>query len=175
MKKLVAMILALCLICGLVAMATDSTETENGIYTQDDIAQNDEYSTTIKANIGEDYIVTIPTELPIKFSATLTNLPIKASDLHLRAAKAENNVRMVCVQVEEPKGVLTNAANDEIPYTVKIENPVTVGDREALGFDVDGEKMMNIYIATVAWNEAKTGKYEGTLTFNVSVRDVPQN
>ncbi len=164
MKKLFAMILVLCMICGVAALASempaDPPTTE---YDQGDIAAGNNPTTTIKVTIGEVYIVKIPTELSIGYGAPDTPLTISVTDIHLNAGRE-------LIVTPANSGDLTHIDDTSatIPYTVK------AGDSGSLAFTANGEQSVSINIEKTAWQAAKTGDYEGDLTFTVGVQDITQ-
>ncbi|MBR3796536.1 MAG: hypothetical protein IKK34_11030 [Clostridia bacterium] len=150
MKKIFAMVLAACLLCGAAALA----ETK---------------STILTAEIAEEYEITIPATVNIAFEATSTDLPVEVTTLRLLSkGTIADTVRKLYVQVSDNDDTLENANGDQINYTL--------GGSEAasgkwLYFTETGTKNFTVDITKAAWDAAPAGSYENTITFTVAIGD----
>ena len=143
MKKVLALILSLCLLCGAAALAETKT-------------------TILTAEIDESYTIVIPPTVDIGFEATSTSLPVKVTTLRTYSkGTAANTVRKLAVQMATDKK-LTNASGDNLAYTV---------DKEAVYFTAADTQNFVIGITKAAWDAAPAGTYTDTVTFAIAIGD----
>lgn len=157
MKKLFALVLALCLLCGTTALADTYTDT----------TANPE--TVLTTTLDETYTVVIPSTLNIPFNSTSTNLPIEVTALRLLpTGTAENTVRALRVKVNQPNLELVNKSDS----SSKIDYNIVGGEGTPARthyFTAVGTKNFNVTISQVEWNTAAAGTYEETITFTVGI------
>ena len=148
MKKLFALILAVCLLATMstTAFAANTTGGEADITT----------------SIAPTYTVTIPADVNVAFNATETDfgaIEVAASQIHPDK----------CIKVAiTTDGELNNAIDNTkvIPYEIQ--------DSEGNAFTsatylTEGDKTeLSIHITTNDWNAAYAGDYSDTVTFTVS-------
>ncbi len=161
MKKLLAMLLVLCLVCCSSALALRG-EAE-GTTDDNTITGNtpQEAETKVTVTISENYTVVIPPTVPITFNTVDTPITIKVSDLRLLPGN------LLYVQPQD-YGTLTDAATTKtLAYT--LEGLTTKGDVSALFFDADGDAAMNINIPADTWNATPAGNYQGTISFKIAI------
>jgi len=143
MKKIIAMILTLCLLCGAVALA----ETKQ---------------TVLTAEIEESYTIVIPASVEIGFEAERTHLPVEVEALRtLSKGTAEGTVRKLAVKMTTDNK-LTNENGDNLAYTV---------NADALYFTAVGTQNFVIGITGAAWDAAPAGAYTDTVTFDIAIGD----
>lgn len=152
MKKIFALILALCLLCGTTALADDSNR-----------------QTELKTTIEESYTIVIPATLEIPFNSTSTNLPIEVTALRTYfSGPQKDTVRKLSVQVSSYGNPLMNETNNTISYTIG-------GSEDASGkylyFTKPGTKNFTINIAQERWDDAPAGTYTNTIKFTVKIGD----
>ena len=146
MKRAFTLLLALCLLGGAAATATEINQD----------SEKQSATTTITTEISAGYTVVIPPRLDIGFNALSTELPITVSDLRL-------NPGMALTVSSASKGLLSNGTND-LPFTV--ENAAESGS--TLTFTQSGTQSFRVRISQQAWNAAPGGKYTGSATFTIS-------
>ncbi len=156
MKKIFALFLTLCLLCGLTALADDSNR-----------------ETELKVTIDESYEIVIPATLDIPFNSTSTNLPIEVTSLRLRpVGDVENTVRAVWVELDQPDSfrlVNDKDSNSTILYGIG-GGEGTLG--RVLKFTATGTKNYTVTISEEEWNNAAAGVYTTTVTFSVSITNI---
>ena len=157
MKKLFALVLALCLLCSATALAgTYSNPTENA-------------QTTLTTTLNESFTVLIPSTLSIPFNRTSTNLPIQVTALRLLpVGTVENTVRALQVKVNQPNLKLVNESDS----TSKIDYDIGGGEGTPARthyFTAVGSKNFNVTISQSEWNNAAAGTYKETITFTVGI------
>ena len=141
MKKILAVILALCLLCGAVVLA----ETK---------------STILTTEIDESYTIVIPATVDIDFEATSTNLPVQVTALRTYSeGTVANTVRKLAVEMTTDNK-LTNANGDNLAYTI---------DKDAVYFTATGAQNFVIGITQANWNAAPAGTYTDTVTFAIAI------
>lgn len=160
MKKLFAMVLALCLVCCTSALAVRAEgEEPTGEYTG---KEDTEATTIVSVTITETYTVVIPPTVNIAFNTVNTPITVNVSDLRL----IPGNLLYV-----QPKdyGTLTDENSGEtLPYT--LTGLDTKGDVKALFFDKVGDADLTINIPADTWNATPAGSYLGTIAFNIAIR-----
>lgn len=159
MKKLFALVLVLCLLCGTTALA--------GTYSNATTDAQTVLTTTLK----ESFTVVIPSTLNIPFNRTSTDITIDVTALRLLpVGTAENTVRALQVKVNQPNLELVNQrdSNSKIAYDI-------VGGEGTPArthyFTEAGTKKFNVTIAQSEWNNAAAGIYEEIITFTVGIID----
>lgn len=152
MKKIIALILALCLLCGAVAFATEIN--------QDSTSQSAE--TILTTTIEESYTLTIPATLNIAYGATETDMPLTVSNYRL---KSTNQLKLR----QSWDGALENESGNTISYSLKYGNADVSSNTNPVTFDANGTKNLVVTIAQSAWNSAAPGTYTDTVTFTVSI------
>lgn len=141
MKKILAFVLVLCLLCGAVALA----ETK---------------STILTTEIEESYTIVIPATVDIDFEATATNLPVQVTALRTYSeGTVANTVRKLAVEITTDNK-LTNGNGDNLAYTV---------DKEVVYFTTTGTQNFVIGITRANWNAAPAGTYTDTVTFAIAI------
>ena len=151
MKKLFALILAVCLLATMstTAFAANTTGGEADITT----------------SIAPTYTVTIPANTNVNFNATETAfgaIEVTASQIHPNK----------CIKVElTSDGKLENSidATKVIPYAIKDSAGAAFTSATYL---TEGDKTeLSIHIPAEDWNAAYAGDYSDTVTFTVSYED----
>ena len=155
MKKLFALILAVCLLATMstTAFAANTTGGEADITT----------------SIAPTYTVTIPANTNVNFNATETAfgaIEVTASQIHPNK----------CIKVElTSDGKLENSidATKVIPYAIKDSQGAAFTSASYL---TEGDKTeLSIHITADDWNAAYAGEYSDTVTFTVSYVDKAAN
>lgn len=159
MKKLLAILMALCLLCSVCALAESKDQTiTNG---------TNSATTELKVELGETYTVVIPTTLNIAPNATTTNLPIQVTALRLLTkGTAENTVRKLHVKIAQDQGYLENGAA-RLDYTMT--NSQSADTPNSLYFTEVSTANFIINISEDNWKSAPAGTYSSTLTFSISI------
>ena len=151
MKKLFALILAVCLLATMstTAFAANTTGGEADITT----------------SIAPTYTETIPANTNVNFNATETafgTIEVTASQIHPNK----------CIKVElTSDGKLENSidAAKVIPYAIKDSTGAAFTSATYL---TEGDKTeLSIHITAEDWNAAYAGDYSDTVTFTVSYED----
>lgn len=164
MKKILAMVLALCLMCGGAALADNTTINQD--------TQNKTANTTISYTIsaGENYIVTIPSSL------TLTNSGDKLSGtiaIRLDASGFNVSGKTIAVKLSEAAFKLVNGEK-EIPYNIKAAGVEYKSGDTVLswtyGEATDTTRALVVQ-STSGLSNLPAGEYKDTLTFAVSVSE----
>lgn len=147
MKKIFALILALCLLCGMTALADDSNR-----------------QTELKATVEESYTIVILTTLDIAFNAASTELPVQVKEIHMGTSIIDSSsyVRKLQVKIDKTSGNLVNKndATKTIAYTI---SPAQAQFAEA------GTQNFAVNIADAAWKVAAAGNYSDIVTFTTSI------
>ena len=153
MKKIFALVLVLCLLCGMTALAAETKTTE------------------LKAEIAESYEIEIPANLDITFGATSTNLPVKVTALRTlsKGVNVANSTRALCVTASNYSD-LKNQNGDTIRYFFGPN-----GTDTNLYFTAKGTQNFPINITESSWNAAPAGTYTDTITFNIRILDYSVN
>lgn len=138
MKKFFAIVLVICLLCGMTTFADDSNR-----------------NTELKAVVDSGYTIIIPSSLTIGFEANSTNLTVQVTKLHL---SSKYNALQVQVGSMPP---LTSGDNT-LWYT--IDNATFGATRY---FTTTGAQNFVIGITDERWNKAPAGTYTSTVSFNV--------
>ncbi len=145
MKKVLSIVLCLGLILSLslTALAADQ-------------------STNITTKVEPTYTVTIPADTAVPFGSVDTDF----GAVTLSEANLENGY---VVEVTAAAGEFKNKANaaDKIAYAVISEGTAFTG----AVFSAEGETAeLDIHIEKSAWDAAKAGEYEATVTFTVEYK-----
>lgn len=156
MKKLFAIVLALCLLCGTTVLA-EQTITESS---------NSPATTELTTTISEGYTIKIPATVEIPFNQVETELPIEVTTLHLNPS-AEGSTRKLQVRLWEA-GALTNGTGGKLGNA--IEGKDLVNDWY-LYFTEIGTKSVTIKIPSTVWNKAPAGEYSSTMKFYITLGD----
>lgn len=163
MKKLISLLLTLCLLCGVVALADttinqgsdDKTATTTVSYT---IEANDSYTVTIPSSVtltaGGN---TLSSSMQIKLDATSFNVPRKQIVVKLTAAAMK----------------LVDDTSNEIPYTITLnDTTVNVNDAVLTWHSSNAAKTAYAKLSfSATLDNQPAGSYSDTLTFTVSVED----
>ncbi len=161
MKKLLAMVMVLCLFCCSSALALRG-EAE-GEYT----GNTDQTATTeVKVTIDEIFTVVIPPAVTIDFNAEATPITIKVTDLRLVPG------HFVYVQPQNYGKLVDSTNQTELAYTLTgLTTKGTVTN--ALFFEQltegDGNSDLKITISTDTWNATPAGSYSGEITFKIAI------
>lgn len=160
MKKLFALVLALCLLCGTTALA--------GTYSN----ATDDAETLLTTTLNESFTVVIPSTVNIPFNRTSTNLPIEVTALRLLpTGTAENTVRALQVKVNQPNLELVNKSDSSSKISYDIGGGEGTPARTHYFTEV-GSKNFNVTISQSEWNNAAAGTYEETITFTVGIINI---
>lgn len=151
MKKILAMVLALCLLCGATAFATTLTPNAN------------QGTTTLTTTINETYTLTIPATLNITYGATSTDLELTVSDYRL---KAENQLKLS--QSWDGRLDHTNGSNT-IPYVLQYNGAEVSSSSNYVTFTGNKTETLKVVIAEAAWNSAAAGEYSDIVTFTANI------
>lgn len=155
MKKVFAMLLALCLLCGGVALA------DNPAY---DPKTSETPKTELQLDVSETYTVSIPSTLTIAYGATTTNLPVSCTMIRLLST------HQLCVKAGITSGKMTNADSDhEITFT--LDNGAAQGDKDCFHFTATGAENFVVRIPKAQWDAAKAGAYKGNVTFSIGIQN----
>ncbi|MEG0392534.1 MAG: hypothetical protein RR626_07200 [Anaerovoracaceae bacterium] len=131
-------------------------------------AETTNITTTVKA----DYTLTIPAATTIAFGAETTNLSGKL--------KASGNInadqKLTVTATANPLQVATDKTK-EIPYTLKNGAATFTSDswseaelRDGLASADAGKSIqLSVNIVKAAWEAAKAGTYEGSITFEAKI------
>ena len=153
LRKLIALCIAL------LACVVTQAKSENSVLSSGSGVYNTQ--TTIVLSVNQDYIVLIPPSIPLVYGAEQTELPLQIHDLNLTKNAA------LSVSVAEPTGKLQQKNGEGmIPYTLTDENG-TFHEKE---FTETGTYPLSVKVDPGAWYAAPAGKYDGTITFTVSVK-----
>lgn len=169
MKKLFALVLTLCLLCGMTALAEDTTINQD--------TEEKQASTSVSYTITpcEEYTVTIPS------SVTLTTDPNNSTKLQgnmqisLNADKFNVPGKSILVKLQNRGESLKtqNDANSYIAYSVlKTNAGVQLGDTIlSWAWAWNGAKQASVTLDIAASISAalSAGTYTDTMTFSVSV------
>lgn len=153
MKKIFALILALCMLCGATAYAATLTPS------------NTEGETILTTTINETYTLTIPATLNIAFEATETNLPLTVSNYRL---KADHMIRLG--QSWDGKLEYNDGTNTySLTYTLMHNGAQLSSNSNPVTFTGNGTVNLTVAITEAAWNSAAAGEYTDTVTFNSAI------
>lgn len=153
MKKLSFFLLAAVLCCTAAVPASAA-----------DIITGGSKDTTLTYSVEADYIVTIPEQAEIKFD--VESNPI--GDIEYQSGNLEPDA-FVAVELSE-KSALANQTDDRytIPYQIcsdgKVFEKAVYTEDTAAGTKTP----LTADITKAAWEDARVGKYEATLTFTIS-------
>ena len=148
MKKIIALVLSLCLLCGAVALAETKT-------------------TILQTEVAESYEIVIPPTVNIPFNATSTNLSVEVTALRTYSTGTiADTVRKLYVKVANNDGTLDNENGDKIRYSIG-GSETTTG--KYLYFTKPETKNFTVDITEAAWNAAPAGSYTNTITFTVAI------
>lgn len=158
MKKIFALVLSLCLLCGAVAMAETTIDSSNKTGT-----------TELTLTIGETFTLTIPSELTISLSTVPTKLPITVSDYFL----ASDHQLSVSVATKGNGNIYLNGDNtssSRIQLMLYKEGTTTwPGTSNPLVFTGNGT--LNVDIVPSNWANAEPGTYTDTATITATITD----
>lgn len=164
MKKLISLLMTLCLLCGAIALAesTDNTINANGG------TATTKVSYTIQAS--DSFIVTIPASVTMTATGNdlSANLPITLNVDGFNVANKEIVVRLTTAAMKLVYGT------NEIPYTIKIGTIDINTDDAVLTWRSSDEDQPTSATLTFAatLNGQPAGDYSDNLTFTVTVGDV---
>lgn len=171
MKKLISLLLTLCLLCGVVALA------ENANTTIDQNTTEKTATTTVSYTIGtcEEYTVIIPSS--VTMTATGTNL---SGTVAVRLQTPDFNVsgKTITVKLTQSLNNLTlvNGTN-KITYTLKAAGKeYNVGDVVLQWTYGESTDQTNALVAQATLTSGlPAGEYSDTLTFTVTVESSEVN
>lgn len=145
MKKLLSLLMVLCLLCGVAALADDSNR-----------------QTVLQATVDSGYTIVIPPTLTIAFGAETTDLPVQVTSLHLSGSYDALKVEVGSMSQ------LTNENGKLIWYTI---DGKTFGATRY--FQTTETQNFVVGITAADWNKAPAGNYSGTVSFNVTFDNKP--
>lgn len=145
MKKLLSLLMVLCLLCGVAALADDSNR-----------------QTVLQATVDSGYTIVIPPTLTIAFGAETTDLPVQVTALHLSGSYDALKVEVGSMSQ------LTNENGKLIWYTI---DGKTFGATRY--FQTTETQNFVVGITAADWNKAPAGNYSGTVSFNVTFDNKP--
>lgn len=165
MEKILALVLALCLLCGGTAMADATT------INQDSTSKtaNTTVSYTIATN--ETYTVTIPSAVTLTGTGSLSGtLPIRLQTPNFNVTGKTITVKLTSTA----NGLKLKLANStsEIAYTLKAAGVEYKAGDTLLSWTYDGEtteKTLPLVAGATLSSNLLAGEYTDTLTFTVSV------
>ena len=148
MKKIFAVVLALCLLCSMTAFAVEYGPGDSSA------------ETTLQVTVDESYTVVIPATVDIDFNATSTDLPVQVTALRTYSTgTVADTVRKLAVEITADNK-LTNENGDDLAYSVDTKN---------VYFTATGTQNFAIRITSAAWNAAPAGTYTDTVTFAIAI------
>ena len=156
-KTLLLLVLALTVLAfGVTAFAADSGAVDEN-----------EKSLTISVDVPEDYEITIPTDVTLKFGAESTALgSVSASSVRLAPNAA------VVVTMNASCVLTTEDGLGSIPYSICADGEEIDAEKYQMTFFEDGESdALSVAITKEAWDNAAAGSYSDTITFGISVED----
>ena len=151
MKKLFAVILAVCLLASLsvTAFAANTTGGEADITT----------------SIAPTYTITIPADVNVQFNATETafgTIEVTASQIH-----PDKCIKVALATDKELNNAIDNTK--VIPYAIKDSEGAEFTSATYL---TEGDKTeLSIHITADDWNAAYAGEYSDTVTFTITYED----
>lgn len=171
MKKLIATIMAVCMLCGMSALADNQTVTPENSATP---------KTVLTVTLDESYTVVIPATLNIPNNAASTNLPVEVTSLRLlpHGLFSDTFVRKLAVSILDSNGMVANASYTGTLSSADTSSTIeySIGGSETSGskgllFTECGTKNFQINIASDEWSNASAGSYTSTLSFYVDISD----
>lgn len=150
MKKFLAILTTLCLLCGATALATEYNPSSGS-----------NPQTELKATVSAGYTIVIPATVEIPFNQLSTNLPISVTALHL-----PTNGNALKVEVAN-MDALKNETGKLLSYTIN-----GVDAKATLYFTALTTQNFVIGITQDNWNKAHAGNYSQTIRFNVSFTNI---
>lgn len=170
MKKIFAVLLALCLLCGACALADEITGNGTGPKTG---------STVVKTTVEESYAISIPAEIVIPFGSTgeySQSVAVTAYNLlnthKLSVSYTSQNRR----ENKDQNGAQMMNGNNSIPYIMMGLKPYTESFATNmitwnLSVKVSDSNDDTADDIKKIWNNAKAGDYSDTLTFTTRIVD----
>ena len=155
MKKIFALALALCLLCGATAFATTTTLTPS----------SSSGDTILTTTIAETYTLTIPATLNIAFEATETDLPLTVSDYRLKSSHMIRLSQSWDGKLEYNDGTTSYS----LSYALKHNGTNVSSDSNPVTFTSNGTVNLTVAITEAAWNSAAAGEYTDTVTFTSAI------
>lgn len=157
MKKILAIIMTACLLCGAVALAESTITTDNGTGT-----------TKLTLTIAETFTITIPSELTINLSDTPTPLAVTVSDYKL----ASTNQLAISAKTGGNGNIyLGGSWYSGCPYIrlALVADGIDTWptSNTPLVFTANGTKNINLQLSD--WTNAEPGVYTDTLTLTASI------
>ena len=158
MKKITAIFLTLCLLCGMAALAeTYTITTDKGTGT-----------TKLTLTIDESFTITIPAELTITLSDDPTPLEVTVSDYNLASTNqlavsartgGNGNIYLGGTWYSGCPSIQLMLVADDIDAWPTTDNPLV--------FTANGMKNINLQLKD--WEDAEPGVYTDTLTITASI------
>lgn len=162
MKKIFAMALALCLPCGMTALADNTT------INQDSTSKTADTTVSYTIAENETYTVTIPSSVTLTGSDNLSGM----ISIGLKTEKFNVPGKTIAVK-------LTSAENDfklvngekKIPYTLKAAGVEYKADDTVLEWTYGNatDQTKALVVSAIVSSNLPAGEYTDTLTFTVSV------
>ena len=157
MKKIVSMILALCLLCGMNALAETTLD-----------QTNTSGQTKVQVVIGETYTLKIPAQLNIVTNTEETPLPVQVTEYSLASG---NQLKVVPVAAKNG-WLCTTDTYSEPAIWCDLWHPTTdawAGNQNPLYFTSATTQNLRVRISADEWAKAEPGTYTDTVTFTASI------
>lgn len=183
MKKFLAILMTLCLLCGATVLA-EELGTNNDILINQD-SDNKSAATTVSYTIAENasYIVTIPASLPL--AMTSWGKPDATLPIKLDATNFNVNGKQIAVKLSTAETrVLTGATSKRtIPYNISknsstlvpIENGTAILTWSLNSTNRVVETSVYVFVPVLIDATLPADTYSDTITFTVSVTDINAN
>lgn len=159
MKKIFALMLTLCLLCGMAALADNNTITQD--------SEKKQATTTLTTTIDESYTISIPASLNIAYGKKDTALKLQISDYRL---KVDHQIQ-VNVNWDGKLECSTGAGTHNLAYDLQWNGASIHPTRNPLIFSSNGSKDLNVKITESAWNSAAAGEYTDSVTFTAVITE----
>lgn len=165
MKKIFAVLVALCLLCGACALA-ENNSTVNGDGKSEKTA-----NTVVTTTVEESYAISIPAEIVIPFGST------QAHSQSVAVTKYNLlSTHKLSVNYTSANGFKMMNGTDYIPYItmgIKPDMESFATNMTTWNLSVKVSNSSNDGTAAIEqiWNNAKAGDYSDTLTFTTKIVD----
>lgn len=163
MKKMISMLLVVCMLCALCVSAFAANITETGTKSQ---------NTVVKYGMASSYTVTIPQAVAIDVDTLQGSTTVKASDVVLASGEKLNVIlNGDCNANNEFYLEDTADASNTLAYTISNANGEALSDDDVV-MTVDSGNVAGASAAlkfALTSNVTKAGTYTDTLTFTIDV------